>query len=119
MISGMTALCLHLFCEFRGEMHVVEDQIGCEVMQVDNMAVKSLAPYMKIFMKFLTFSHKIGAHLATGMGKMIPDLSREVAHLTGSSLLNVVQQEQLLLEQWGLQHKAGGTEAGLQKAQET
>jgi hypothetical protein len=53
------------------------------------------------------------------MGKMIPDLSREVAHLTGSSLLNVVQQEQLLLEQWGLQHKAGGTEAGLQKAQET
>jgi hypothetical protein len=78
------------------------------------MAVKSLAPYMKIFMKFLTFSHKIGAHLATGMGKMIPDLSREVAHLTGSSLLNVVQQEQ-----WGLQHKAGGTEAGLQKAQET
>ncbi|KAL3576451.1 hypothetical protein D5086_021734 [Populus alba] len=119
MISGMTALCLHMFCEFRGEIHVVEDQIGCEVMQVDNMAVKSSAPYMKIFMKFVTFSLKIGAHLATAMGEMMPDLSREGAHLTGSSLLNVAQQEQLLLELWGLQHKAGGTEAGLQKAQET
>ncbi|CAK7324550.1 unnamed protein product [Dovyalis caffra] len=87
MISGMTALRLHMLCEFRGEMHVVEDQIGCEVMQVDNVAVKSLAPYMKKFMKLLTFALKIGAHLATGMGEMIPDLSREVAHLTGSSLM--------------------------------
>lgn len=87
MISGMTALRLHMLCEFRGEMHVVEDQIGCEMMQVDNMAVKSLAPYMKKFMKLLTFALKIGAHLAAGMGEMIPDLSREVSHLSGSSLM--------------------------------
>uniref|UniRef100_A0A6N2M6T5 C-terminal of Roc COR-B domain-containing protein n=1 Tax=Salix viminalis TaxID=40686 RepID=A0A6N2M6T5_SALVM len=87
MISGMTALRLHMLCEFRGEMHVVEDQIGCEMMQVDNIAVKSLAPYMKKFMKLLTFALKIGAHLAAGMGEMIPDLSREVSHLTGSSLM--------------------------------
>ncbi|KAJ7014283.1 hypothetical protein NC653_003786 [Populus alba x Populus x berolinensis] len=87
MISGMTALRLHMLCEFRGEMHVVEDQIGCEMMQVDNIAVKSLAPYMKKFMKLLTFALKIGAHLAAGMGEMIPDLSREVSHLSGSSLM--------------------------------
>ncbi|XP_040987556.1 protein TORNADO 1 [Juglans microcarpa x Juglans regia] len=87
MISGMTALRLHMLCEFRREMHVVEDQMGCELMQVDNRAVKSLAPYMKKFMKLLTFALKIGAHLAAGMGEMIPDLSREVAHLADSSLI--------------------------------
>ncbi|KAJ0103236.1 hypothetical protein Patl1_04024 [Pistacia atlantica] len=87
IISGMTALRLHMLCEFRREMHVVEDQIGCEMMQVDNRAVKSLAPYMSKFMKLVTFALKIGAHLATGMGQLIPDLSREVAHLADSSLV--------------------------------
>ncbi|KAL5548548.1 hypothetical protein UlMin_003779 [Ulmus minor] len=87
MISGMTALRLHMLCEYRREMHVVEDQMGCEMMKVDNIAVKSLAPYMTKFMKLLTFALKIGAHLAAGMGEMIPDLSREVAHLADSSLL--------------------------------
>lgn len=87
MVPGMTALRLHMLCEFRGQMHVVEDQMGCEMMQVDNMAVKALAPYMKKFMVLVTFALKIGAHLAAGMGQMIPDLSKEVAHLAGSSLL--------------------------------
>ncbi|CAI0379066.1 unnamed protein product [Linum tenue] len=88
MIGGMNALRLHMLCEFRREMHVVEDQMGCEVMQVDNRAVQCLAPYMKKFMKLVTFALKIGAHLAAGMGEMIPDLSREVAHLSGSSLVS-------------------------------
>ncbi|KAL6999165.1 Protein TORNADO 1 [Sarracenia purpurea var. burkii] len=87
MISGMNAVRLHMLCEFRQEMHVVEDQLGSELMQVDNMTVKCLAPYMKKFMKLLTFALKIGAHLAAGMGEMIPDLSREVAHLVDSSSL--------------------------------
>ncbi|KAK3009958.1 hypothetical protein RJ639_012350 [Escallonia herrerae] len=87
MISGMTALRLHMLCEFRREMHVVEDQVGCELMQVDNSAVQCLAPHMKKFMKLLTFALKIGAHLAAGMGEMIPDLSREVTHLIDSPLL--------------------------------
>ncbi|KAL8462347.1 hypothetical protein ACS0TY_033406 [Phlomoides rotata] len=87
IITGMTALRLHMLCEFRREMHVVEDQIGCELMQVDNITVKCLAPYMKKFMTLLTFALKIGAHLAVGMGEMIPDLGREVAHLVDSPLL--------------------------------
>lgn len=88
MLSGMNALRLHMLCEFRGQMHVVEDQMGCEIMQVDNMTVKALAPYVKGFMKLVTLALKIGAHVAAGMGEMIPDLSKEVAHLAaGSSLL--------------------------------
>ncbi|CAH1444327.1 unnamed protein product [Lactuca virosa] len=87
MISGMTALRLHMLCEFKGEMHVVEDQMGCEMMQIDNRAVMSVAPYMKGFMKLLTFALKIGAHIAAGMGEMIPDLSKEVAHLAGNPLM--------------------------------
>ncbi|KZV17208.1 protein TORNADO 1 [Dorcoceras hygrometricum] len=87
VISGMTALRLHMLCEYRREMHVVEDQIGCELMQVDNITMRSLAPYMKKFMKLLTFALKIGAHLAAGMGQMIPDLGREVIHLIDSPAL--------------------------------
>lgn len=87
MISGMTALRLHMLCEYRREMHVVEDQMGCEMMHIDNRAVQCLAPYMTKFMKLITFALKIGAHLAAGMGEMIPDLSREVAHLADSSLM--------------------------------
>ncbi|XP_073006459.1 protein TORNADO 1 [Typha latifolia] len=87
IFPGMTALRLHMLCEFRREMHVVDDQIGCELIQVDNQAVKCLLPYMSKFMKLLTFALKIGAHFVAGMGEMIPDLSREVAHLLDSSLI--------------------------------
>ncbi|XP_058081718.1 protein TORNADO 1 [Magnolia sinica] len=87
IISGMTALRLHMLCEFRREMHVVEDQMGCEMMQVDNTTVRCLVPYMNKFMKLLTFALKIGAHFVAGMGEMIPDLSREVAHLVDSSVM--------------------------------
>ncbi|XP_077221853.1 protein TORNADO 1-like [Tasmannia lanceolata] len=88
IISGMTALRLNMLCEFRREMHVVEDQIGCELIKVDNRAAQCLVPYMHKFMKLLTFALKIGAHLATGMGHLIPDLSREVAHLVDSSFIS-------------------------------
>lgn len=87
IFPGMTALRLHMLCEFRSEMHVVDDQIGCELMQVDNQTVKCLVPYVSKLMKLLTFALKIGAHVAAGMGEMIPDLGREVAHLFDSSLL--------------------------------
>lgn len=87
VISGMSALRLQMLCEYRREMHVVEDQIGCELMQVDNITVKCLAPHMKNFMKLVTFALKIGAHLAAGMGQMIPDLGREVAHLIESPIV--------------------------------
>ncbi|KAL1534088.1 Protein TORNADO 1 [Salvia divinorum] len=86
-ISGMRALRLQMLCEYRREMHVVEDQIGCELMRVDNITVKCLAPHMKNFMKLVTFALKIGAHLAAGMGQMIPDLGKEVAHLIDSPMV--------------------------------
>nr|GFB49475.1 protein TORNADO 1 [Tanacetum cinerariifolium] len=73
----------------RGEMHVVDDQMGCEMMQIDNQAVTSLAPYMGGFMKLLTFALKIGAHVAAGMGNLIPDLSKAVASLTDNPLVYV------------------------------
>nr|GEV45619.1 protein TORNADO 1 [Tanacetum cinerariifolium] len=84
---GMTALWLHMLCEFRGEMHVVDDQMGCKMMQIDNQAVTSLAPYMGGFMKLLTFALKIGAHVAARMGNLIPDLSKAVASLTDNPLV--------------------------------
>nr|CAB3498185.1 unnamed protein product [Digitaria exilis] len=87
ILPGMRSLRVHMLCEFRREMHVVEDQLGCDLIQVDNQTVKSLLPYMSKFMKLLTFALKIGAHFIVGMGEMIPDLSREVVHLLDSSLM--------------------------------
>lgn len=87
ILPGMRSLRVHMLCEFRREMHVVEDQIGCDLIQVDNQAVQSLLPYMSKFMKLLTFALKIGAHFIVGMGEMIPDLSREVVHLMDSSTM--------------------------------
>ncbi|KAM0823016.1 hypothetical protein ACQ4PT_071148 [Festuca glaucescens] len=87
ILPGMRSLRVHMLCEFRREMHVVEDQVGCDMIQVDNQAVQSLLPYMSKFMKLLTFALKIGAHFIVGMGEMIPDLSREVVHLMDSSAM--------------------------------
>lgn len=87
LLPGMTTLKLHMLCEFHREMHVVEDQVGCELIQVDNIAIKCLLPYMNHFMKLLTFALKIGAHFIGGMGHMIPDLSREVVRLLDSSVM--------------------------------
>jgi hypothetical protein len=84
ILPGMRSLRVHMLCEFRREMHVVEDQLGCDLIQVDNQKVKSLLPYMSKFMKLLTFALKIGAHFIVGMGEMIPDLSREVVRLLDS-----------------------------------
>ncbi|EEC76188.1 hypothetical protein OsI_13527 [Oryza sativa Indica Group] len=87
ILPGMRSLRVHMLCEFRQEMHVLEDQVGCDLIQVDNRAVQSLLPYMSKFMKLLTFALKIGAHFIVGMGEMIPDLSREVVHLLDSSVM--------------------------------
>uniref|UniRef100_A0ACD6A7V6 Uncharacterized protein n=1 Tax=Avena sativa TaxID=4498 RepID=A0ACD6A7V6_AVESA len=87
ILPGMRSLRVHMLCEFRREMHVIEDQLGCDMIQVDNQAVQCLLPYMSKFMKLLTFALKIGAHFIVGMGEMIPDLSREVVHLLDSSAM--------------------------------
>ncbi|KAL5209584.1 hypothetical protein ABZP36_005207 [Zizania latifolia] len=87
ILPGMQSLRVHMLCEFRREMHVLEDQVGCDLIQVDNQAVQCLLPYMSKFMKLLTFALKIGAHFIVGMGEMIPDLSREVVHLLDSSAM--------------------------------
>ncbi|ESQ42898.1 hypothetical protein EUTSA_v10012444mg [Eutrema salsugineum] len=87
MVPGMVSLRIHMLCEFRREMHVVEDQLGCDVMQIDNQAVKALAPYMTNFMKLVTFALRIGANWAAGMGHMIPDLGHAIAHLANPSVM--------------------------------
>jgi len=87
IVSGMTSLQLHLLCEYRRELHVVDGQPGCNLLKVDNRTVQSILPYLNGFMKMLTFALKVGAHVVAGMGEMIPDLSREVAKLAESSFL--------------------------------
>ncbi|KAL0734803.1 hypothetical protein Bca4012_011013 [Brassica carinata] len=87
IIPGMVSLRIHMLCEFRREMHVVDDQLGCDVMQIDNRAVTCLAPYMTSFMTLVTFALRIGANWAAGMGHMIPDLGHAIAHLATPSFM--------------------------------
>ncbi|KAJ0267042.1 Protein TORNADO 1 [Hirschfeldia incana] len=87
IVPGMVSLRIHMLCEFRREMHVVEEQLGCDVMQIDNRAVTCLAPYMTSFMTLVTFALRIGANWAAGMGHMIPDLGHAISHLATPSFM--------------------------------
>ncbi|KAJ3680929.1 hypothetical protein LUZ60_015418 [Juncus effusus] len=86
IVPGMRTLRLHMLCEFRREMHVVDGQLGCNLIQVDNHTVQCLLPYLNGFMKLVTLALKIGVHFVAGMGEMIPDLTREVARLLEPSV---------------------------------
>jgi hypothetical protein len=87
IVPGMTSLQLHLLCEYRCELHAVDGQPGCNLLNVDNKTVQSILPYLHDFMKILTFVLKAGAQVVAGMGQMIPDLSSEVAQLENFSVL--------------------------------
>jgi hypothetical protein len=87
IVPGTASLKLHMLCEYRRQLHVVDGQPGCNLLNVDNKRVQSILPYLHGFMKILTFALKVGAQVVAGMGEMIPDLSSEVAQLENFSVL--------------------------------
>ena len=84
VIPGLMECQLHLMCESRDEIHVVEDQQGCRV----KFGTHETRTFVTIFswgLKIATILTKIGAHVAGGMGGMVPDFG-EVLQLAGLTL---------------------------------
>ncbi len=76
LVPGMKAVQLHLLCEYKGQEHIVEGQAGCQVIlqdenwkKVHELAVEGL--------KWVFLAAEVGAHIAMGLGNMVPNPKME------------------------------------------
>ncbi|KAG0575596.1 hypothetical protein KC19_5G015200 [Ceratodon purpureus] len=71
-VPGLEEFELHLMCESRDGVHEVVDQRGCKVHFGSNMT-RTVVTMLVWGLKTATIVTKIGAHVAGGMGGMVPD----------------------------------------------
>jgi hypothetical protein len=72
LVPGMEALQLHLLCEYKGQEHIVEGQTGCQVILQDENW-KKVHEFVVEGSKWVFLAAKVGAHIAMGLGNMVPD----------------------------------------------
>jgi hypothetical protein len=72
LVPGMKALQLHLLCEYKGREHIVEGQAGCQVILQDENWKKVHELVVEGF-KWVSLAAKVGAHIAMGLGNMVPN----------------------------------------------
>jgi hypothetical protein len=80
-IPGLQEFQLHLMCESRNGIHEVVNQQGCKV----NFGTNETRTFVTILvwgLKIATILTKIGAHVAGGMGGMVPNFG-EALQLSG------------------------------------
>jgi len=66
---------LHLLCEHIERIHVVENQKGEEITLIDPK-VRKWVPYLVIGLTIFSILLKVGAHVAVGIGDMIPNFGK-------------------------------------------
>ncbi|CAK9191912.1 unnamed protein product [Sphagnum troendelagicum] len=76
LVPGMKALQLHLLCEYKGREHIVEGQAGCQVILQDENW-KKVHELVKEGLKWVFLAAKVGAHIAMGLGNMVPNPKME------------------------------------------
>jgi hypothetical protein len=86
MLPGTQIVHLHLFCESIEGIHVVENQKGEKITLIDPK-VRKWVPYLTTGLTIFSLLLKVGAHVAAGVGDMIPDF--------GKALLLTVDTEAL------------------------
>jgi hypothetical protein len=72
LVPGMEALQLHLLCEYKGQEHIVEGQTGCQVILRDENW-KKVHELVVEGLKWVFLAAKVGAHIAMGLGNMVPN----------------------------------------------
>jgi len=72
----MKALQLHLLCEYKGEEHIVEGQAGCQVILQDENW-KKVHELVVEGLKWVFLAAEVGAHIAMGLGNMVPNPKME------------------------------------------
>ncbi len=76
LVPGMEALHLHLLCEYKGRAHRVEGRAGCQVILQDE-DWKKVHELVVQGLKWVFLAAKVGAHIAMGLGNMIPNPEME------------------------------------------
>ncbi|KAH8965360.1 hypothetical protein BDL97_04G115100 [Sphagnum fallax] len=76
LVPGMKALQLHLLCEYKGREHIVEGQAGCQVILQDENW-KKVHELVVEGLKWVFLAAKVGAHIAMGLGNMVPNPKME------------------------------------------
>jgi hypothetical protein len=76
LVPGMKSLQLHLLCEYKGEEHIVEGQAGCKmILQDENW--KKVHELVVEGLKWVLLAVQVGAHIAMGLGNMVPNPKME------------------------------------------
>jgi hypothetical protein len=78
MVPGIQLVHLHLLCEHIEGIHVVENQKGEEITLIDPK-VRKWVPYLVTGLTIFSLLLKVGAHVATGVGDMIPNFGKCLA----------------------------------------
>jgi hypothetical protein len=75
MLPGTQMVHLHLLCEHIERIHVVENQKGEEITLIDPK-VRKWVPYLVTGLTIFSILLKVGAHVAVGIGDMIPNFGK-------------------------------------------
>lgn len=75
LVPGLNNFRLSFMCESHPMPHLPPGQEGIHISMLDDGAVKSILPYMHVFLSTLALSFRLGAPIAQAFGFMIPDLT--------------------------------------------
>jgi hypothetical protein len=85
LVPGMKALQLHLLCEYRTQVHIVEGQRGCEVI-LEGKQWEKIHGLVVEGLKWVFLAIKVGAHIAMGIGDLVPNPSKAYAKAVSDSV---------------------------------
>jgi hypothetical protein len=75
MLPVIQLVHFHLLCEHIEGIHVVKNQKGEEITLIDPK-VRKWVPYLVIGLTIFSLVLKVGAHVAIGVGDMIPNFGK-------------------------------------------
>jgi len=87
MLPGIHTFHLHLLCECVEGIHVVHEQQGCEITMLSTTA-QQIVPYLVIGLSIFSLLLKVSAHVAAGIGDMVPNVGKGLALALDTQCLN-------------------------------
>lgn len=81
VVPGVQNVRLELLCERRGQPHFVDGQHGLTLTILEDGVVKRGLPYIYAFLQTANVLVKVAAHVAVGLGDMVPDFSKVLASI--------------------------------------
>lgn len=92
LVPGLRQVRLELLCENRQQPHLVEEQPGLQFATLDDGLLKQALPFVNAFLKLAYVAVKATAHVAVGLGKIVPDFTLVLASLADTSDISLDPQ---------------------------